>query len=166
MRLSTTITLILSIAFFTGCGGKKMPAGMPKLYPVSVSVTQEGKPLDDTAVSLRYSDPTAGTWAVGGKTGTDGIAKLYTNGYPGAPLGKFKVVLIKQASEGGKERDEALARGDTAAASKIKVKLWSCVQEEYNDPEKTPLEVEITASTKTLDVDAGPAVKIEQPFVP
>ena len=168
MRLTTTITFILSIVFLTGCGGggRKMPAGMPKLYPVSISVTQEGKPLADASVSLRYADPSAGTWAVGGKTDATGIVKLRTDGFPGAPVGKFKVVLIKQDNEGMEEYAAAGAQGDTVAASKVKVKIWSCVKEEYNDPKKTPLEVEITASTQTLEVDAGPAVKIEQPFVP
>ena len=63
------------------------------------------------------------------------------------------------------ERQEALGRGDTAAANTIKARLWSCVKEEYGDPKTTPLEVEITASTKTLTVDAGPAVQIELPLV-
>jgi len=139
---------------------------MPKLYPVSISVTQEGKPLADAIVSLRYADPSAGTWTVGGRTEANGQAKLYTNSYPGAPLGKFKVVLLKEENEGLAERAEAEGRGDSAAANQVKVKIWSCVEAKYNDPKKTPLDVEITADTKMLDVDAGPAVKIDQPFVP
>jgi hypothetical protein len=157
-----SLFLVLSLVFYSGCGGKKMPAGMPKLYPVTISVTQEDKPFADCLVSLRYPDSSLGTWAVGGRTEANGIAKLYTDGYPGAPAGKFKVVLIKQEDVGLKEREQA----DAAAASRIQVKIWSCVKPEYNDLAKTPLEVEITKSTKTLSVDAGPAVKIEQKFVP
>ena len=143
-----------------------MPAGMPKLYPVLITVTQEGKPLADAGVSLRYADSSAGTWAIGGVTNATGIVKLHTNGFPGAPEGKFKVVLTKQDNEGMAEYEAAGAQGDAAAARRVKVKIWSCIKEEYNDPSKTPLAVEITASTKTLEVDAGPVVKIEIPFVP
>ena len=159
------LVLTVSLIFFIGCS-KKMPDGMPKLYPVSISVTQEGKPFADAVVSLRYADPSAGTWAIGGHTGADGTAKLYTQGYPGAPAGKFKVVLIKEDNEGLTERGDAEARGDAAAAKQIKVKIWSCVEARYNDPKQTPLAVEIAADTKVLDIDAGPAVKIDRPFVP
>ena len=155
--------LVLLLALLVGCTKKPMPDGMPTLYRVSISVTQEGKPLADATVSLRYADSSAGTWAVGGRTGAEGTANLFTNGYRGAPVGAFKVLLFKQENEGLKEYSESANFED---AQRIKVKIWSCLKEEYNDPEKTPLEVEITSSTKTLKVDAGPAVKIEQPFVP
>lgn len=135
---------------------------MPKLYPVSVSVMQEGTPLADANVSLRYPDSSIGTWAIGGRTDANGNAKLFTNGYPGAPLGTFKVVLIKHESEGLAEREAALNQGGPSAAQRIIPKVWSCVEAKYNDSEKTPLEVEITTSTKTLSIDAGPVVKIEQ----
>ena len=159
------LCLIVSLVLLPGCG-QKMPDGMPKLYPVSVSVTQEGKPFADALVSLRASDPSAGTWTIGGTTDANGRVELYTNGYRGAPLGKFKVVLVKQENEGAEEHDAAISRGDTAAAQRINVKIWSCVEDRYNDPSQTPLEVEITSGTKTLDVDAGPAVQIARQFVP
>ena len=141
-----------------------MPDGMPKLYPVSISVTQEGKPLVDASVSFRYPNNSS-QWAVGGQTDADGKAKLYTNGFPGAPLGQFDVVIFKLDNEGLLERGEAEGRRDPDA-HKIRVRIWSCVKEEYNDPQKTPIKVEVTADTKMLEVDAGPAVQIEMPFVP
>ena len=159
-----SLLLIFSFGLLSGCGGKKLPDGMPKLYPVSISVTQEGKPLADASISFRYPNNSA-PWAVGGQTDTAGKAKLYTNGYPGAPLGQFNVVIFKQDNVGLKERGEAEGRLDPDAG-KIKVRIWSCVEPQYNDPNKTPIHVEITEKTKTVDIDAGPAVQIEQPFVP
>ena len=136
-------------------------------YPVSISVTQKGKPLTDATVSLRSVDPSStGTWTIGGTTNANGKVELYTNGYRGAPFGKFKVVLFKQENEGLAAREAAANQGDTAAVQRINVKIWSCVEARYNNPKQTPLEVEIAADTKTLDLDAGPAVKIEQAFVP
>ncbi|MDR0871219.1 MAG: DUF4198 domain-containing protein [Planctomycetaceae bacterium] len=162
------LIFLLLCLISTGCG-QKMPDGMPKLRPVSVTVMQEGKPLADAAVSLRYPDAAAGNWAIGGQTDANGIAQLFTNGYAGAPLGKFKVVLFKEIEEGMEEYNKAMAAamesGNSSAAKKVKVKIWSCVKPEYNDASKTPLEVEITADTKTLSLDAGQAVSIQQDFV-
>ena len=147
-----------------------MPDGVPKLYPVSVSVTQEGKPLAGATVMLRYADPSAGTWAVTGRTEADGVAKLYTNGYPGAPAGTFKVVLDKREHDGLSEEErvaeiaklQAAQTGAVIPDALMQAGIkWSYVQPEYNDPAKTPLEVEITSSTKMLPVDAGSAVKIK-----
>jgi len=139
---------------------------MPRLYPVVITVMQEGQPLANCMVSLRYTDPSLGTWAIGGRTDAQGNAQLFTNGFPGAPEGTFKVVLVKQDNEGMFERGEAEGRGDMAAARAIQVRLWSAIELIYNDPATTPLEVEITPSTRTLTVDAGPAVQIDIPVVP
>ena len=160
------LCLIISLVLLAGCG-PKMPDGMPKLYPVTITVTQENKPLADALVSLRSVDPAAtGTWTVGGRTDTNGSVELYTDGFRGAPLGKFKVVLIKQETEGMEALSEAQESGGNIANAQKGVKIWSVVKEEYNSQSQTPLEVEITAGTKTLELDAGPAVKIEVPFVP
>ena len=161
-----SLCLIVSLVLLAGCG-QKMPDGMPKLYHVTIIVTQENKPLADALVSLRSVDTAAtGTWTIGGRTDTNGSVELFTEGFRGAPLGKFKVVLIKQVTEGMEALETALnSRGDVAAAQKG-VKIWSMVKEEYNNQSQTPLEVEITAGAKTLELDAGHAVKIEVPFVP
>ncbi|MDR0869983.1 MAG: DUF4198 domain-containing protein [Planctomycetaceae bacterium] len=150
------------LVLLSGCG-EKHPDGFPKLYPVSVLVTQDGKPLADAAVTLRYPDDT-GIWAIGGSSDADGKAQLRTNGYPGAPLGKFKVVVMKENADGMKEWEQASANNDQNAAAKLKAKIhvYSLVKPEFNRPNTTPLEVEVQADTKTLTVDVSPAVKIEQ----
>jgi len=155
------LCLVSSLVLFSGCG-QRLPDGMPKLYPVTISVIQEGNPLADCSVSLRYADPSLGTWAIGGRTDDSGNAKLFTNGYPGAPEGTFKVVLVKHDNVGLTERGEAEGRNDFEAARRITVRVWSCVEEKYNSLETTPLEVVVAPSTRTLSVDAGPAVEIIQ----
>ncbi|GHT37143.1 hypothetical protein FACS189427_09750 [Planctomycetales bacterium] len=154
--------LILFIVL-SGCTEQR-PDLFPQTFPVTMTVTQEGKPLAEASVSLRASGV---QWSVGGVTGADGKVKLVTNGYPGAPAGKYKVVIIKQVNEGLEERNKITAEGNgsdksIADAKKIKVRYYSLVKPEYNSEEKTPVEVEITTSTKNLTVDAGPAVKIEE----
>ncbi|MCL2744630.1 MAG: carboxypeptidase-like regulatory domain-containing protein [Planctomycetaceae bacterium] len=155
--------IVISL-FVSGCGGQQRPDGFPKVFPVELTVTQEGKPLAGASVSLRSSET---QWAIGGATDANGKVKLVTNGYPGAPTGKFKVIIVKTGGgEGTEERIRILTEGNgseesIAAANRITVKFYSFVNPEYNEVDKTPLEVEITPSTKTLEVDAGPAVKIE-----
>ena len=165
--LSFCLVLLFAV-LLSGCA-KKMPDGMPKLYPVSIAVTQDGTPLAGATVMLRYADPSAGTWAVTGRTEADGVAKLYTNGYLGAPAGTFKVVLDKREHDGLSEEERVAEIAKLQAAQTGAVvpdallqagTKWSYVNPEYNDPAKTPLEVEITSSTKRLSVDGGPAVKV------
>ncbi|MCL2744778.1 MAG: hypothetical protein FWE67_13095 [Planctomycetaceae bacterium] len=156
------LLVIVLLSFVSGCGGQQRPDGFPKVFPVELTVMQEGKPLATASVSLQSPNT---KWAIGGATDDNGKVKLVTNGYPGAPAGKYKVVIMKVFSEGMEERARISAEGggseeSVAAANKIKVTHYSFVKPEYNDIDKTPVEVEITESTKTLEVDAGPAVKI------
>ncbi len=147
-----------------GCG-PDVPDGFPKLYPVSIKVLQEGKPLDDAAVLLRIADGSM-TWSVGGKTDTKGLAVLWTHGkYKGAPVGKFKVVLQKVFNEGEKEMNEAVDRGDYATANKIQVKSFSYVRDEYTSVATTPVEVDISRKSRVIEVDAGPAVRIQKEYM-
>jgi len=159
-----SLSLIASFVLFVGCG-PQLPDGMPRLYPVTITVTQEGQPFPEALVSLRSVDTAAtGTWTIGGRTGADGTVELYTSGFRGAPVGTFRVVLFREDNVGLAEREAAALRGDPFEG--IVVRIWSLVQEEYNHPDRTPIEIEITPDTRTLTIDAGPAVRIERPFVP
>jgi hypothetical protein len=157
---------LLSLGTITGCGGGPLkPDGLPALYPVTIIITQEGKPVADMFVSLRSTDP-AITWAVGSRTDENGHAPIRTHGeFNGAPLGKYKVVLDKQENEGYDEYVAAKNRYDEAAAAKIDVKLFSCVEEKYNALETTPIEIEITPQSKIIEIDAGPQVRIPRTFL-
>ena len=51
--MKTTYSIVLlTLLCFAGCTSQKLPDGMPKLYPVTMTVTQEGKPLADASVML------------------------------------------------------------------------------------------------------------------
>jgi len=147
-----------------GCGGEQRPPGFPRLYPVSIKVTQEGTPLADATVSLRISDDSM-TWSIGGRTDDQGVATLWTHGkFRGAPVGTFKVALDKVANEGEDELLQALEREDGTAA-RIQVNSFSFVPAEYNSVETTPIEIEITSRSRMIEVDAGPAVRIRREYL-
>ncbi|MDR2441170.1 MAG: hypothetical protein LBE12_17555 [Planctomycetaceae bacterium] len=165
IKKTTIFIFLLNFGIFAGCGGPLKPDGLPALYPVTLVVTQEGKPVTDMLISLRSTDPSV-TWAIGCRTDENGYAPIRTHGeFTGVPLGKYKVVLAKQGNEGYEEYAAAKNRYDEAAAAKIDVKFFSCVEEKYNLPETTPIEIEITPQSKIIKIDAGPLVRIPQPFM-
>ena len=58
--------LTVCLLFLHGCGGQKLPEGMPKLTPVNLIVMQDGTPLDGAVVSLIPTDNSR--WNAGGVT--------------------------------------------------------------------------------------------------
>jgi hypothetical protein len=149
----------------TGCDNQSKPDGFPKIYPVTITVTQEGKPFPDAQISLEPADGSK-NWSVGGKSDQAGKVILRTYGkFDGAPLGKYKVVILKEINEGMDTYYEALNRGDNNAASKVNVSIFSLVEAKYNSALTTPIEIEITPNQKTFEIDAGSAVKEPRKFV-
>ncbi len=57
-----------------------VPDGMPELYPVVVSVVQDGKPLEGASVQLIPADAINARWACGGCTNANGEAEIATLG--------------------------------------------------------------------------------------
>ncbi|MGL6196983.1 MAG: carboxypeptidase regulatory-like domain-containing protein [Thermoguttaceae bacterium] len=163
-KYSYLCLLLVFCSVLIGCGDPK-PPGFPKLFPVTIHVVQEGKPLENATVTLINLDDTM-KWAVGGVTNSDGNAVLSTHGkFKGAPLGKFKVLVFKQVSEGEEEYNDAMNRNDYMEAQKIDVNVYAYVEDIYNLPTTTPIEIEVVKGSKLIEVDAGPAVEIRKEFL-
>ena len=158
-------TVLTAVLLFAGCS-QRQPDDFPKLYPVNIHVAQNGTPLDDASIVLRPSDASVTPWTVGAKTDASGTATLWTHGkFKGAPAGKFKVIISKIVNEGEKEYLDALSREDAAAAQRIDVKSFSLVEDEFESETTTPLEIEITPKTRTIEIDAGPVVKNQRTYL-
>ena len=158
---ASLITLLLMAFLMTGCWGEPRPAGMPKLYPASIVVTQEGTPLEGASVQLFPEDSANSQWGPGGMTDASGVAELRTNGkYPGAPLGSYKVVVTKHGFEPHPHPEWAdLPESDPNRWKYLQIqeglKAFELVETKYSLLKETPLRVEITAKEKTYPVDAG-----------
>jgi len=151
---------------FSGCGGEKFPPGMPKLYPATITVIQDGKPLDGAGVILLNVDPSA-LWSVGGITDKDGTVKLRTEGrYNGAPLGKYKVSVEKMETPDITMPGEPSNREEEKEYNRILKemadKTFYVVDRKYALG-VSELEVEITPTNLKLEVNVGPAVRIKLP---
>ncbi|MBP5622482.1 MAG: hypothetical protein J6X44_10745 [Thermoguttaceae bacterium] len=160
--------LIVSFcAFFVlasiGCG-KKKPAGMPDLQPTTLTVTQAGQPLADAMINFKSSD-TSMNWTCGGITDAKGVATIVTHGqYKGAPVGKYKVSVMKTVGEGTPPPpspiDEESARVyQEYVDSGATYEEYYVVSKEYTTIETTPLEVEVVSGKNDLTVDVGEPVR-------
>ena len=147
-------------ASLAGCKKDSRPEGLPKLYPISVKIVQEGAPLADAHVAFISSDPQLMRWPCGGLTGADGIAKINTYGFDGAPEGKFLVTVSKYESEGGMSAEESAAamQSDSGEIPKGE-SIYNLVGMDYGNSSKTPLSVEVKAtdSNETPEFDVGKA---------
>jgi hypothetical protein len=111
---------------------------------VEGKVTLDNKPLTGGSVTFypepKGTDPVA---AVGmGYIGSDGSYSLKTMmGKPGAPPGKYKVVVTPPAGGGQNMDPGAAVQAKPSAAAPV-----SAIPKTYADPETTRLSVEVVAS--------------------
>ncbi|MDR3234911.1 MAG: hypothetical protein LBT46_14830 [Planctomycetaceae bacterium] len=145
MRYLTAITLLIVTLMLSGCG-RKMPDGMPPLYPCKITVLQDGQPLSAAEVKLYPVERPAKDWSTAGITGQNGVIDLYTNGnYRGVPAGKYKVVVVKETTE------------DEGANYYYRM---NTVDMQYSSSETTPLEIEVTKRGVSETANVGAAVKV------
>jgi hypothetical protein len=160
MKDSTTMKktfLLLFIVTFFGCSHKSVPDGFPKLVSVTLTLTQDGTPLSGAIVSL--INPNV-QFLVGGTTDAQGSVVLHTHGqYKGAPLGKYKVRVVKTESDPAPPAPPTLHGTEFEAYAKLPPpKTYTLIEKQYTQAETTPLELEISrAMIQTFDV--GKAVK-------
>lgn len=151
-----------------GCKPSQMPEGMPKpIKGVEVTVTQEGAPLADAAVTFVAEDGSTNKWFVRGKTGANGVAKMMTYGkFEGAPAGKFKVVITKREETPSKitpptgDDPNAVAAYQEAVEKEVRP-LYDLVDPVYSSPKTTKVEVDISSGSLKHAIDVGKAVRVE-----
>ncbi|MDR3109319.1 MAG: hypothetical protein LBU65_06495 [Planctomycetaceae bacterium] len=157
---SFTILFIFVVVVMAGCGSEVKPEDFPDLISgASISVIQDGKPLEGAAISMIPFDSALMRFPVTGITDASGIAKLSTYGkYTGCPAGKFKVVVKKREYEASKT---ITAEGETFQGDpNAEIKYVDYVAPSFGLSEKTTLEVEISADSASHTVDVGKAVKL------
>jgi len=141
---------------------------MPRLYPASIEVTQEGIPLAEATVALIPVDPGLDRWGPAGITNASGVVVLQTNGlYTGAPLGTYKVVVSKTSIE--LHPNPELENAEMGSADYEKYRQLDSarmevnyVEPQYSSMENTPLTIEVVAGQKAYSVDAGKQVQVKE----
>ncbi len=154
--------LFFAVLICLGCSKAKRPEGMPKLFPCSITVTQENEPLKNAFVSFESSDPTLAKWPITGTTNADGEAIMNTYGkYSGVPAGEYVVVLKKEETvydDGKPEQTEA----DIDKASAFRPgTIFTLVDPETTVFEKSPLKAAVEQRSNSIKLDAGKKVRIK-----
>jgi hypothetical protein len=166
-RLIVLYLLVSTVLFLSGCGGEQLPPGIPKLYPATITVVQDGHPLAGAEVIILNADPST-NWSAGGVTDSNGVLKLKTMGrYAGAPLGTYKVSVSKI------EVPDITLPSDVPDDPAERKEYNRIVKEIENntfyivDPKfklgRSQLKVEITPSNLHHEVDVSPAIRVKVP---
>lgn len=142
-----------------GCGDKKRPEGFPETVERSIKILQNGAPLEGARVNLVAQDPALARWGCGGVTNEDGVVELRTNGYPGAPIGSFKVVVVKTETVGGAQTKEDYQRRMQGEDLGVE-ETFDLVDRQFADQTQTPLTIEINADSKEIrEFDVGAPIR-------
>ena len=147
MRLKQFVTVrawllptLLALGAMAGC--KKGPS-MPTQYPVTGTVTLDGKPLSAAGIMFLPRGETRGTGAFG-VTDEQGKYTLKTDyGGPGAPQGEYAVTISRVANRDG---TPYVPKPDVAEAGERET-----LPGHYSDSMKTVLSAEVPEGGKTID---------------
>lgn len=153
MSFYVVVLFCISLLTLSGCSEKR-PEGMPKLYPCTVSVIQDGKPLSEASISLIPVDSSS-RWASGGLTNESGKAEMQIFGkYKGAAPGKYYLCINK--TEEGPISSDIRQPGSEATEPDI----FDLIAPKFGDIDTAQI-VEVVENRKNAwTVDVGSAVRI------
>ena len=169
MKTQYLLTLLAAIALLLpSCSGQKTPPDMPKLYPTSILITQEGAPCADANVQLVKKDDLNYKWLAGGRTNAEGVCVVKTNGkYDGAPEGDFQVVVYKTTRTESETRKNVPQPQDPAEAQAWSAKVaeeekeYEEIDPKYKKYDQTDLTITVASGKNEVTFEVGPKVQIE-----
>jgi len=165
MKQLLTLFPCVLILFVAGCGEKR-PDGMPPLHPTSFTFKQDGVPLEGAMVTLIAQDAANSQWSLGGATDRNGVLRVQTQGFNGAPAGNYKIVVTKTETEGtaaAATEESSDLGGSRPVAAAGGQKSFYLVDSKYRSAGTTDLEFEIKPGRNAETFDLGPAVRDEIP---
>jgi len=156
MRTVLFLSLSLALLFHSGCGGghSGRPADMPMIYPVKITVTQEGAALQEAGVTLTAKTP-AKYGVASGLTDAHGVAVIRTYGFAGVPEGQYTVTVSKQGVEGATEATDIDGNRYQTGG-----KVYEYVNVRYSKTDTSPLNIEVTTKGATESFDVGAPVHL------
>ncbi|MDR1484638.1 MAG: hypothetical protein LBT09_07420 [Planctomycetaceae bacterium] len=151
------VALLIFVLTIAGCGDKSRPSDLPPLYPCTVTVTQDGQPLEGAIIRFEPMDSAGATYQAAAVSSADGTALMKTYGFQGSPVGKYKVIVTKIVSES----TEYKLNESTGKEEPVNSKRYRLIEPQFTSAKTTPLEIEITGKEKNVlkTFDVGKAVK-------
>ena len=143
MRIRVHSAWLCAVLVVAGCGGSN--SSLPKLMPVSGTVTLDGKPCSGVVVSFIPIGSTHGTGA-GGYTDKAGKYELTaTHGGKGTPVGEYRVIASKLVMPDGSD----FPFGSNLAP--INSSAREFLPPKYSDRTRTVLRTTVHDGNNTID---------------
>jgi 5-hydroxyisourate hydrolase-like protein (transthyretin family) len=154
MRKILLLTLLIAVV---GCSPSNRPKDLPTLYPCTVVITQDGKPLAEATVEFTPVDSANAKYRAASVTDANGTVSMTTYGFAGVPAGKYKVVVSKVLLDNLEYADNK----STGQKEVVNFNKYKVVDSKYSSAETTPHEIEITNKKKneTYSFDVGKTIK-------
>jgi 5-hydroxyisourate hydrolase-like protein (transthyretin family) len=156
-RILFSLTLFCTLFSVSGCKDSSRPEDLPKLFPCVITITQEGKPLEEASVELVAADQNNAKYKSLTITDTEGKANMSTYGHKGVPAGKYKVVVTKNIQD-----DFIYKEDEDGERELVSYKTYRAVEPQFSNAKTTPHELEITGKGQKPEVtfDVGKAIKV------
>ncbi|MDO5554688.1 MAG: hypothetical protein Q4G68_13095 [Planctomycetia bacterium] len=158
------LAITCALSWLAGCNSAT-PDSVGKIYPVSLTLTQESKPLVGATVALISDDPNA-QYTVGGASDEQGTVSIFTDGrYEGAKPGHYKVVVSKVETEEIPKAPLDLQSPEfdswAQTYSNRSAKSWTLVDHKFGNASTTPLEITVVAGKNEFPLDCGKQIRKE-----
>jgi hypothetical protein len=160
--------LLACVCVLAGGCGEKLPPGMPKPYPVTITITQEGAPLEGASISLIPAD-SANSWSAVGLTDESGKAAFKTAGeYKGVVPGKYYAIVSKCevlekaiAVTTGQSVEMNAGLGSGSTESRV-ISGYDLIDPKFSQFSSQAETIEVQAGKNEKTIEVGPAVRIER----
>ena len=144
--------LLFTTLLLCGCGDSTRPKDLPSLFACTVSVIQDGKPLEEARVEFHTEGEQK--YLPVAYTDASGLAVMQTHGFPGAPIGKYKITVSKNI-----EDDVVYQTGEEGEQVVASSNVYKTIEDQYSSVATTPHEVEVGRKTPRIEVNVGNTVK-------
>ena len=162
--LFSALALLLPVLMLSGCSGPVRPDGMPDLVKATVTVTQDGQPVQGVHLTLILDGP-GKNWPVFGDSDASGKVTFCTQStdFKGAPAGSY--IVTAEKVEATPSQYDNVPVNDMYEAQEVAAKRraeyrpsYDLVNPELKTRETTTLKLSITASgcdPETLELGAA-----------
>ena len=141
-RAVSFLLLLACFCFVSACRRADYPEGFPKIHPVRLKVVENGTPVEGVEVVVRYADHNLAKWRTSAFSNADGVVKLMTRGFEGAPEGDGVFLLEKRDPPIKQDENGNFVAGNTD----------NQLDDRFSDPDETPFKASIPKKQKGMIV--------------
>ena len=144
----TFLAILLLMGCFLGCNQVKRPNGLPETFPVTITIMQDGVPLEGAIVRTAVENTALAQWNGAGAriTNASGKTEMYSYGFKGLIAGEHKIVVNKEICHRPPDVTDTVMYDEYEFF--VDQKFWSA--------NTTPLTIDVQSGTKAFTLDVEP----------